>query len=190
MVVPISYVDSQSTIHGINIDLNAAPETDLVGVDIYHSNDPFDHEVDSDSDLDVDEVLDDIDDVGVNEDGNVNASLVGNQIYCIVIHNNPRAHMSRIDPDPHIQPSSRSTLKYYLLTEWPYILILRSCSWARDLKIRKRAYFSLTVLEVGERLQLADTSCIYPEVADVGDTKIYWASHMHFNTYDRRSSKT
>ncbi|KAK5802846.1 hypothetical protein PVK06_030472 [Gossypium arboreum] len=71
MVVPISYVDSQSTIHGINIDLNAAPETDVVGVDIYHSNDPFDHEVDSDSDLDVDEVLDDIDDKGVNEDGNI-----------------------------------------------------------------------------------------------------------------------
>ncbi|PPD77996.1 hypothetical protein GOBAR_DD25070 [Gossypium barbadense] len=33
MVVLISYVDSQSTIHVIDIDLNAAPETDVVGDD-------------------------------------------------------------------------------------------------------------------------------------------------------------
>ncbi|KAH1045984.1 hypothetical protein J1N35_036768 [Gossypium stocksii] len=85
IVVPISYVGSQSTTHGINIDLNAVPETD-VGVDI-------------DSDPDVDDVSDDIDDEGVNEDGNINASSVGNQICRIVIHNNPRAHMSQIDPD-------------------------------------------------------------------------------------------
>ncbi|KAK5794608.1 hypothetical protein PVK06_035847 [Gossypium arboreum] len=54
---------------------------------------------DIDSDPDVDDVPDDIDDEGVNEDGNINASLVGNQIRRIVIHNNPGAHMSRIDPD-------------------------------------------------------------------------------------------
>ncbi|KAH1055339.1 hypothetical protein J1N35_033404 [Gossypium stocksii] len=53
MVVPISYVGSQSTIYGIDIDLNAAPETDVVGDDVYHSSDPSDHEVDIDSDLDV-----------------------------------------------------------------------------------------------------------------------------------------
>ncbi|PPD76237.1 hypothetical protein GOBAR_DD26834 [Gossypium barbadense] len=99
MVVPISYVDSQSTIHEIDIDLNAAPETDMVGDDVYHNSDPSDHKVDSDSDPDVDKVLDYIDDEGVNEDGNVNASLVGNQIRHIVIHNNLGAHMSRIDPD-------------------------------------------------------------------------------------------
>ncbi|PPR81780.1 hypothetical protein GOBAR_AA38933 [Gossypium barbadense] len=99
MVVPISYVDSQSTIHGIDIDLNPAPETNVVGDDVYHSSDPSDHEVDSESDPDIDEVLDDIDDEGVNDDGNVNASLVENQILRIVIHNNPRADMSRIDPD-------------------------------------------------------------------------------------------
>ncbi|PPS01359.1 hypothetical protein GOBAR_AA19304 [Gossypium barbadense] len=98
MVVSISYVDSQSPIHGIDIDLNVAPETDVVGDDIYYSSDPSNHEVDSDSDPDVDEVPDDIDDEGMNDDGNVNASLVGNQIHCIMIHNNPGAHMSRIDP--------------------------------------------------------------------------------------------
>ncbi|PPD71159.1 hypothetical protein GOBAR_DD31961 [Gossypium barbadense] len=63
------------------------------------SSDPVDYEVDSESDPDADEVPDDIDDEGVNEDGNVNASSVGNQIRRIVIHNNLEAHMSRIDPD-------------------------------------------------------------------------------------------
>ncbi|PPD81894.1 hypothetical protein GOBAR_DD21160 [Gossypium barbadense] len=99
MVVPVSYVDSQSPIHGINIDLNDAAETDVVGDDVYYSSDPVDYEVDSESDPDADEVSDDIDDEGVNEDGNVNTSSVGNQIRRIVIHNNPGAHMSRIDPD-------------------------------------------------------------------------------------------
>ncbi|KAH1048371.1 hypothetical protein J1N35_039155 [Gossypium stocksii] len=144
MVVPISYVNSQSTIHGIDIDLNAAPETDMVGDDVYHSSDPSDHEVDSESDPDVDEVLDDIDDEDVNDDGNVNASSVGNQIRRIVIHNNPRAHMSQIDPDAAHAAEFPSTLKYYLLTEWLYILILRSCSWARDSKVRKNAYLPLS----------------------------------------------
>ncbi|KAK5792549.1 hypothetical protein PVK06_033664 [Gossypium arboreum] len=99
MVVPISYVDSQSTIHGIDIDLNATPETDVVGDDVYHSSDPSDHEVDSESGPDVDEVPDDIDDEGVNDDRNVNTSSVGNQIRRIAIHNNPGVYMSRIDPD-------------------------------------------------------------------------------------------
>ncbi|PPD76886.1 hypothetical protein GOBAR_DD26176 [Gossypium barbadense] len=99
MVVPVSYVDSQSPIHGINIDLNATSETDVVGDDVYYSSDPVDYEVDSESDPDADEVPDDIDDECVNEDGNVNASSVGKQIRRIVIHNNLGAHMSRIDPD-------------------------------------------------------------------------------------------
>ncbi|KAK5770642.1 hypothetical protein PVK06_046795 [Gossypium arboreum] len=77
MVVPISYVDSQSTIHRININLNAAPETDVVGDDVYYSNDSSNHEVDSDRDPD----------------------WTRNQIRRIVIYNNSRAHMSRIDPD-------------------------------------------------------------------------------------------
>ncbi|KAH1082615.1 hypothetical protein J1N35_022376 [Gossypium stocksii] len=84
MVVPISYVDSQSTIREIDINLNAAPKTDVVGDDLYNSNDPSDRE---------------IDDECVNNDGNVNVSSVRNQICRIVIHNNPWAHMSRIDPD-------------------------------------------------------------------------------------------
>ncbi|PPR95899.1 hypothetical protein GOBAR_AA24771 [Gossypium barbadense] len=99
MVVPVSYVGSQSTIHGIDIDLNAAPETAVVGDDVYHSSDPSDHEVDSESDPDVDEVPDDIDDEGVNEEVNVNASSIGNQIRRIMIRNNPGTHMSRIDPN-------------------------------------------------------------------------------------------
>ncbi|KAL1179921.1 hypothetical protein V6Z11_A03G193700 [Gossypium hirsutum] len=99
MVVPLSYVGSQSTIHGIDIDLNAAPETVVVGDDVYHISDPSYHEDDSESDPDVDKVPDDIDDEGVNEEVNVNASSVGNQIRRIVIHNNSGAHMSRIDLD-------------------------------------------------------------------------------------------
>ncbi|PPD97056.1 hypothetical protein GOBAR_DD05916 [Gossypium barbadense] len=43
-------------------------------------SDPYDQEVDSDSDPDVDEVPDDIDDKDVNDDENINASSVGNQI--------------------------------------------------------------------------------------------------------------
>ncbi|PPD99085.1 hypothetical protein GOBAR_DD03893 [Gossypium barbadense] len=99
MVVPISYVDSQLIVRGIDIDLNIAPDTDMVGDDKYDCSDPCDHEVDSDSDLDVDEVLDDIDVEGLNDDRNINVSSIGNQIRRIVIHNNPGAHMSLIDPD-------------------------------------------------------------------------------------------
>ncbi|KAH1108111.1 hypothetical protein J1N35_011879 [Gossypium stocksii] len=78
-VVPISYVYSESTVYGIDIDFNAAPETDIVSDDVYDSSDLSDHDVDSDSDPNVDKVPDDIDDKGVNNDGNINASSVGNQ---------------------------------------------------------------------------------------------------------------
>ncbi|KAH1046369.1 hypothetical protein J1N35_037153 [Gossypium stocksii] len=78
VVVPISYVDSQSTVGKIDIDLSAAPEIDVVGDDGYDSSDPSDQEVDSDSDLDMDDVLDDIDDEYVNNDGNINMSSVEN----------------------------------------------------------------------------------------------------------------
>ncbi|PPS14908.1 hypothetical protein GOBAR_AA05685 [Gossypium barbadense] len=80
MAVLISYVDSQSTVLRSDIDLNAASETDVVGNDRCSSSDASNHEVDNDSDLDVDKILDDIDDKGVNDDGNVNASSVENQI--------------------------------------------------------------------------------------------------------------
>ncbi|PPS19520.1 hypothetical protein GOBAR_AA01051 [Gossypium barbadense] len=53
-----------------NIDLNAAPETDVNGDDGYDNSDPSNHEVD-----------------------------VWNLIQCIVIHNDPGAHMSLIDPN-------------------------------------------------------------------------------------------
>ncbi|PPR94145.1 hypothetical protein GOBAR_AA26532 [Gossypium barbadense] len=99
MVAPISYVDSKSTIRGINIDLNVTPDIDVVGDDGYDSSDPCDQEVYSDSDSDVEEIPDDIDKEDVNDDGNISASSVENQIQRIVIHNNPRPHMSLISPD-------------------------------------------------------------------------------------------
>ncbi|PPS04094.1 hypothetical protein GOBAR_AA16568 [Gossypium barbadense] len=99
MMAPISYVDSELTIRGINIDLNVTPDIDVVGDDGYDSSDPCDQKVDSDNDLDVDDIPDDIDDEDVNDDGNINTSSIGNQIRCIVIHNNPGPHMSFIDPD-------------------------------------------------------------------------------------------
>ncbi|KAH1113842.1 hypothetical protein J1N35_007220 [Gossypium stocksii] len=99
MVAPISYVDSESTIRGIDIDFNVTHGIDVVGDDGYDSSDPCDQEVDSDSDPDVDNVPDDIDNEDVNDDENLNASSVGNQMQSIVIHNNPRPHMSLIDPE-------------------------------------------------------------------------------------------
>ncbi|KAH1107774.1 hypothetical protein J1N35_011542 [Gossypium stocksii] len=63
---------------GIDINLNVAPKTDVVGNDVYNSSDASDHEVDIDSDPNMDEVPNDIDDEGVNDDGNVNASSVEN----------------------------------------------------------------------------------------------------------------
>ncbi|XP_040969906.1 uncharacterized protein [Gossypium hirsutum] len=99
VVAPISYVDSESTIRGIDIDLNVTPNIDVVGDDGYDNSDHCEEEVDSNSDPDVDDVADDIDDEDVNEDGNINASSVGNQMRRIVIHNNPGPHMSLIDPD-------------------------------------------------------------------------------------------
>ncbi|PPD78044.1 hypothetical protein GOBAR_DD25045 [Gossypium barbadense] len=84
MVAPISYVDSESTIRGIDTDLNVAHDIDLVN---------------SDSDPDVNEIPNDIDDEYVNDDENINASLVVNQIRHIVIHNNLEPHMSLIDLD-------------------------------------------------------------------------------------------
>ncbi|PPS12863.1 hypothetical protein GOBAR_AA07771 [Gossypium barbadense] len=99
VVAPISYVDSESTIRGIDIDLNLTPDIDVVGDDGYDNSDHCDEEVDSDSDPDVDDVLYDIDDEDVNDDGNINASSVGNQMRRIMIHNNPGPHMSLIDPN-------------------------------------------------------------------------------------------
>ncbi|PPS11873.1 hypothetical protein GOBAR_AA08778 [Gossypium barbadense] len=63
------------------------------------SSDLCDQEVDSDSDPEVDDVPDDIDDKDVNDDGNINASSVWNQMRHIVIHNNLQPHMLLIDPD-------------------------------------------------------------------------------------------
>ncbi|PPS05387.1 hypothetical protein GOBAR_AA15267 [Gossypium barbadense] len=99
VVAPILYVDSESTIRGININLNVTPDIDVVSDDGYDNSDPCDEEVDSDSDPDVDDVPDDIDNEDVNDDGNINASSVGNQMRRVVIHNNPGPHMSLIDPD-------------------------------------------------------------------------------------------
>ncbi|PPD96333.1 hypothetical protein GOBAR_DD06645 [Gossypium barbadense] len=99
MVAPISYVDSESTIGGIGIDLNITPDIDVVGDDGYDGSDHCDKEIDSDSDPDVDDVPDDINDEDVNNDENINTSSVGNQMRGILIHNNPGPHMSLIGPD-------------------------------------------------------------------------------------------
>ncbi|PPS20056.1 hypothetical protein GOBAR_AA00509 [Gossypium barbadense] len=69
----------------------------MVRYDGYDSSNPSDHEVGSDNDPDVDEVLDDIDDESVSDDRNVNASLDENQIRRIVVYNNPGAHILLIN---------------------------------------------------------------------------------------------
>ncbi|KAL1078111.1 hypothetical protein V6Z11_D10G140000 [Gossypium hirsutum] len=105
MVAPISYVDSESTMGGIGIDLNITPDVDMVGGEEEGAGeeegggDHWDEEVDSDADLDVDDVPDDIDAEDVNNDEGINASSVGEQMRRIVIHNNLGPHMSLIDPD-------------------------------------------------------------------------------------------
>ncbi|KAL1119886.1 hypothetical protein V6Z11_D01G133900 [Gossypium hirsutum] len=105
MVAPISYVDSESTMGGMGIDLNITPDVDMVGGEEEGASeeegggDHWDEEVDSDADPDVDDVPDDIDDEDVNNDEGINASSVGEQMRRIVIHNNPRPHMSLLDPD-------------------------------------------------------------------------------------------
>ncbi|PPD72028.1 hypothetical protein GOBAR_DD31073 [Gossypium barbadense] len=66
MVAPISYVDSESTMGGIGIDLNITPDVDMVGGEEEGGGDHWDEEVDSDGDPDVDDVPDDIDDEGIN----------------------------------------------------------------------------------------------------------------------------
>ncbi|PPD75332.1 hypothetical protein GOBAR_DD27759 [Gossypium barbadense] len=98
MVAPISYVDSESTMGRIGIDLNITPDIDVVGGEEEGGSDNWDEEVDSDGDPDVDDVPDDIDDEDVNNDGNINASSVEDQMRCILMHNNPGPHMSLIDP--------------------------------------------------------------------------------------------
>ncbi|PPE01600.1 hypothetical protein GOBAR_DD01387 [Gossypium barbadense] len=116
-VVLRAYIDRRLTVRDIDIDLNAPPasenlnldlhlQIDLVvietyadGDDVYDNNGFSDHEVEDYSDLDQDEVLDDIDDEGVNDDENVDASSVGNPNRGIMIRNDPGAHMSIIDLD-------------------------------------------------------------------------------------------
>ncbi|KAK5802662.1 hypothetical protein PVK06_030275 [Gossypium arboreum] len=92
IVVPRAFVDRRLTIRRIHINPNAPPssenlnpgphlqihlvviETDVDGDDGYDNNDPSNHEVEDDSDLDLDEVLSYIDAEGANDDGNVNVS--------------------------------------------------------------------------------------------------------------------
>ncbi|PPS01372.1 hypothetical protein GOBAR_AA19289 [Gossypium barbadense] len=122
VVAPISYVDSESTIRGIGINLNVTPDIDVVGDDGYDNSDPCDQKVDSDSDPDADDVPDDIDNEDVNDDRNINTSLMGNQMRRIVIHNNPWPNMSFIDPDeahvaefleyPEILPAHRLAVNF------------------------------------------------------------------------------
>ncbi|KAL1068290.1 hypothetical protein V6Z11_D12G187300 [Gossypium hirsutum] len=105
MVAPISYVDSESTMGEIDIDLNITPDVDMVGGEEECAGeeegggDHWDEEVDSDGDPDVDDVPDDINNEDVNNDESINASSVGEQIRRILIHNNLGPYMSLIDPN-------------------------------------------------------------------------------------------
>ncbi|KAH1091871.1 hypothetical protein J1N35_019128 [Gossypium stocksii] len=96
MVVLKAYVDKQLTVYGIDIDLNAPPayenlnsgphlqihpvviETDADGDYVYGNNGSSDHNVKYYSDLDQNEVPNDIDDKDTNDDGNVDASSIEN----------------------------------------------------------------------------------------------------------------
>ncbi|PPS13618.1 hypothetical protein GOBAR_AA06975 [Gossypium barbadense] len=116
-VVPRVYIDRRSTLCGIGIDFNAPPtsenlnlgsclqihpvviETDADGDDVYDNNGSFDHEIEEYSDLDLDEVLDDINNESANDDRNVNASSIRNPNRGIMICNDPRVHMSIMDPN-------------------------------------------------------------------------------------------
>ncbi|PPD74950.1 hypothetical protein GOBAR_DD28125 [Gossypium barbadense] len=99
MVAPISYVDSETIMGGIGIDLNITPNIDVVGGEEECGSGHWDEEADSDSDPDVDDVPDDIDDKDVNNDGNINASSVGDQMRRILMHNNLGPQMSLTNPD-------------------------------------------------------------------------------------------
>ncbi|PPD70259.1 hypothetical protein GOBAR_DD32863 [Gossypium barbadense] len=108
MVAPISYVDSESTMGGMGIDLNITPDVDMVGgeeecgCEEKGGGDHWDEEVDSDGDPDVDDVPDDIDD----ED--INASSIGEQMQHIILlgHGNNMPwdsdHAGPLWPIPHV----------------------------------------------------------------------------------------
>ncbi|PPD91020.1 hypothetical protein GOBAR_DD12050 [Gossypium barbadense] len=102
MVASISYVNSKSTIRRIDINLNIAPNIDVVGDDGHDSSDPCDQEVDSDSDPDADEVPNDIDDEDVKDNRNINESSVGNQI-----RHPDAAHVAESLEYPEILPAHR-----------------------------------------------------------------------------------
>ncbi|PPE00585.1 hypothetical protein GOBAR_DD02407 [Gossypium barbadense] len=107
----------RSSIRGFNIDLNTTPvsenlnpslglqihpeliETDTDGEDRYDNHGPFDHEVEDYSDPDLDKVLDDINDEGTNDDGNVYASTIGNPSQGIIVCNDLGDHILIVDPD-------------------------------------------------------------------------------------------
>ncbi|KAK5810648.1 hypothetical protein PVK06_025964 [Gossypium arboreum] len=95
-VVLRAFVDRRSTVHGIDIDLNAQLASENLNLDLYlqihpivietsadgddgfDNNDPFDHEIEDYKGPDLEKVLDDVDDECVNDDENVNVSLFEN----------------------------------------------------------------------------------------------------------------
>ncbi|KAK5786467.1 hypothetical protein PVK06_041104 [Gossypium arboreum] len=117
IVIPIAYVDRQSIVCSIDIDLNTPPvpknlnssprlqihpvviETHANDDDGYDNNGSSDHEVEDYSDPNLDDIPDDIDDKCANDYGNVKESSVGNPSRGTMIRNDPGAHISIIDPD-------------------------------------------------------------------------------------------
>ncbi|PPE02556.1 hypothetical protein GOBAR_DD00381 [Gossypium barbadense] len=103
----------RSFVHDFDIDLNVGYsnqyggrlqmhpvviDTNALGGDGSDNNDFSNHKGEDFSDPDLDDVLDDIDDEGP-DGGNNHAPSVGNPNRGIVIHNDPEAHMSIVNPD-------------------------------------------------------------------------------------------
>ncbi|XP_016747365.1 rRNA biogenesis protein rrp36-like [Gossypium hirsutum] len=93
---------------GIDIDLNITPDIDVVGGEEEGDSNHWDEEVDSDGDPELDDVPDDIDDEDVNNDGNIDASSVGEQMRFSSIQKVGLTHRITLSNLPIVKLSGRS----------------------------------------------------------------------------------